>query len=287
LPAPEHPMLSLFAFHSPTTVFSDHLTSFTGDFYMIALKKINEGTMLYGRTAYDHQNGTMSFIKPGQLVELKNVEFEESGFAIAFHKDFILGHPLFTEIKNYGFFDYEVNEALHLSEKEEQIMWELYYKIEMEYNNNQDEFSKTIIIAHIDTIMKYANRYYKRQFLNRSVNFGQLLSKFNAIFYQLLSVKEGNAFPTVNEIASQLNMSSRYLSDLLKRETGKTAIEHIQIGLIDEAKNLLLSSDASISETAYKLGFEYHTYFSRLFKKRIGLSPSEYRKKFLNQINRG
>ncbi|MEM6844935.1 MAG: helix-turn-helix transcriptional regulator [Bacteroidota bacterium] len=280
LPSPEHPLLGLFSFHSPTTVFSDHLSSFTGDFYLIGLKKIRAGKMFYGRTTYDHQNGTMSFIKPGQVVELKDVEWEESGFVIAFHKDFLLGHSLCAAIRNYGFFDYEVDEALHISEKEERLMWELYHKIEQEYSNNQDEFSQSIMATHIDAILKYANRYYKRQFRNRSNFTSHLLSQFNTILYQKLTNCESD-LPTVNDMADQLHLSPRYLSDLLKYETGKTAIEHIHMGLIDEAKHLLLKSDTNISETAYKLGFEHPTYFSRLFKQKVGMSPKEFRKRHI------
>jgi AraC-like DNA-binding protein len=281
LPPPEHPLLGIFSFQRPTTVFSEHLSSFTGDFYLIGLKKIKSGRMLYGRTSYDHQNGTMSFIKPGQLVELKDVEWEESGFVIAFQKDFALSYHLYSLIQNYGFFDYEVNEALHISEKEEQVMWDLYRKIELEYHNNQDEFSQSIIITHIDAILQYANRFYKRQFLHRSHLSTQMLSKFNEILYQKLTTYEVE-LPTVKEIADRLNISPRYLSDLLKHETGKTAIEHIHIALIDEAKNILLKSDTNISETAYKLGFEHPTYFSRLFKQKVGMSPKEFRKKHIN-----
>jgi AraC-like DNA-binding protein len=279
LPAPEHPLFSLFAFHAPTTAFSDHLASFTADFYVVALKKIRAGIMLYGRTPYDHQNGTMYFMKPGQFIELKNVEFEERGFVIAFHKDFILDHPLFNEIRNYGFFEYDANEALHISEKEEKIMWQLYQKIEQEYSNNQDEYSRGIMISHIEAILKYANRYYNRQFLNRTTASGHWVSKFKDILYQRLATYDTTGLPTVNDIASQLNISPRYLSDLLKHETGKTAIEHIHMALIDEAKNLLLGSNARISEIAYKLGFEHPTYFSRLFKQKTGVSPKEFRRK--------
>lgn len=241
--------------------------------------------LLYGRTKYDHQNGTMSFIKPGQSVELKNIQLEESGFVICFHKDFVNGHRLHSDIKKYGYFDYRVNEALHLSPKEEQVMKELYRKIEIEYFNNQDEFSKEIILTHIDSMLKYAQRFYKRQFINRTDHSSRLLSEFNEILTEHFESRqlEENGLPTVQHAADQLHISPRYLSDLLKVETGKTAIEHIHIRLIDEAKNLLLSSDDSITQTAYKLGFEHAPYFSRLFKKKTGFSPTEYRKKhFLN-----
>jgi AraC-like DNA-binding protein len=223
----------------------------------------------------------MSFIKPGQLVELKNIEFEEKGFVISFHSDFIKGHTLYEEIKKYGFFDYEVNEALHLSPNEEKIMYELYRKIEIEYFNNPDEFSSEIMLAHISSMLKYAQRFYKRQFINRTEASGKILTRFNKVLSEYFESGqiEIKGLPIVNKIAEDLNISPRYMSDLLKVQTGKTAIEHIHIYLINEAKNLLIGSEISISETAYKLGFEYAPYFSRLFKKKVGLSPKEFRKK--------
>lgn len=278
LPPLEHPLLSVFSFDSPLTAFSEHLDSFTCDFYLVAFKKIKDGVMLYGRSKYDHQNGTMSFTRPGQRIELKNVEFEKKGFVIIFHQDYILSEPIFDEINDYGFFDYDINEALHISEKEETIMWDLFQKLEMEYQTNQDECSKPIILSHILSILRYANRYYKRQFRDRHTVSSNLLSKFNKILKSKLE-SEANILPSVNEIAQSMGLSSNYLSDLLKSETGKTTIEHIHIAIINKAKNLLLSSDYSISETAYSLGFEHPSYFSRLFKKQTGLSPKEYRQK--------
>ncbi|WP_285059726.1 helix-turn-helix domain-containing protein [Pedobacter ginsengisoli] len=281
LPAPENPLLSLVQCHNSCTI---GVTEFTTDFYMIGFKKLRSGTFLYGRTKYDHENGSMSFVKPRQVIEMKNLEFEEDGFLIYIHEDLLNGHPLHNEIRKYGYFDYEANEALHLSPKEEQIIWELYHKIETEYYNNQDEYSRDIIIGHLDSILKYSQRFYKRQFINRTDLSGKMVSRFNDILSVYLD-KGGlqtKGLPTVHFMADQLNISARYLSDLLKQETGKTAIELIHIFLISEAKNLLKGSDQNIAETAYTLGFENLPYFSRLFKKEVGLSPNQFKKQALN-----
>ncbi len=239
---------------------------------------------MYGRTKYDHDNGSMSFIKPRQVVEFKNLQFDEDGFLIFIHEDFLNGHFLYSEIKKYAYFDYETNEALHLSPKEELIVWDLFNKIDTEYNNNPDEYSRDIMLTHIDSILKYAQRFYKRQFINRTALSSKMVTKFNEALagYFLKSNLVTKGLPTVNYIAQQLNLSPRYLSDLLKQETGKTAMDLIHIYLVSEAKNLLKVADQSVSEIAYTLGFENLPYFSRLFKKEVGLSPNQYKKQVLN-----
>lgn len=279
-PLPEHPMISLLTCQELSTCSWGN-SKFTADFYMIALKKIKSGTFLYGKTKYDHDNGSMSFVKPRQVLEINNVELSEKAFVIYVHEDYLLGHPMHDEIKKYGYFDYEINEALHLSPSEELIMWELYEKIGVEYRNNQDEFSKDIILAHFDSILKYAQRFYKRQFINRTQLSGGTVSRFQKILRMYFESGKIQQFglPSVHAIAGELHTSARYLSDLLKQETGKTALEHIHIFLIDEAKNLLLGTDKTVAETAYQLGFENPPYFSRLFKKEVGLTPVEFRLK--------
>jgi AraC family transcriptional activator of pobA len=279
MPAPEHPLITVYRCDKVCTLGD---REFTTDFYMIGIKKLKSGTFLYGRTKYDHDNGSMSFVKPRQIVEFKNLEFDEDGLLMFIHEDFFNGHPLRTEIEKYGFFDYEANEALHLSPREEQIIWDLSLKIQSEYNNNTDEFSRDIILTHIDSILKYSQRFYKRQFINRAELSGKMVSRFNEALtmYSRNGLSEG--LPSVGALASQLNLSPRYLSDLLKQETGKTAIELIHIYLIKEAKNRLVADDQSVSEIAYDLGFENLPYFSRLFKKETGLSPNQFKKRQLN-----
>lgn len=276
-PGPENPLLSLLRC-SQTCSFGN--TEYTSDFFMIGFKKLKSGQIMYGRTKYDHDSGSMSFFKPRQVIEMRNVALEDSGFAIYFHEDYLNGHPLHHEIKKYSFFEYESNEALHLSPKEESIIWDLYQKIEIEYNNNPDEYSRDIILTHIDSILKYSLRFYKRQFINRTDLSGKVISKFNerlSSYFNNGSL-QNKGLPTVKFMASELNMSSRYLSDLLKQETGKTAIELIHIFLISEAKNMLIEAEQSVSEIAYALGFDNLPYFSRLFKKEVGVSPNQFKK---------
>ena len=278
---PENPLISVMTCGGRC---SSNDISYTSDFYMIGFKKMKSGVIQYGKTKYDHDRGSMSFIKPRQIVSLKDVELEESGFLISFHEDFLHGHILHDEIKKYSFFEYETNEALHLSPAEEKIIWDLYQKIETEYYNNQDEYSRVIMLTHIDSILKYSQRFYKRQFIARKPLSGTTVSKFNNIItsYFEKGVMKDKGLPTVNFIASELHLSARYLSDLLKQETGKTAIELIHLFLISEAKNLLTGTDHSISEIAWKLGFENPPYFSRLFKKETGMSPNEFKNHGIN-----
>jgi len=281
LPLPEHPMLGLLRLDGDIKINN---TEYTSDFYLIGLKKVKSGYVLYGRTKFDHETGSMIFIKPRQVVEMRNLEFEEDGYILVFHEDFLTGHSLHEDIQRYAFFDYETNEALHLAPKEEKIIWNIFYTIEQEYNNSEDEFSKEIILAGINSMLKYAERFYKRQFINRKQLSGKTVTGFNKILKQY--IKDGslndNGLPSVGDLANRLNISSRYLTDLLKIETGKTAIELIHVALIGEAKDRLRKKDKSISEIAYDLGFENMSYFSRLFKKETGMLPTSYKNQFVN-----
>ncbi|WP_214073844.1 AraC family transcriptional regulator [Mucilaginibacter sp. dw_454] len=280
-PMPENPLFSVYRC-TKTCMLGGR--EFTSDFYMIGFKKLKSGMVMYGRTKYDHDNGSMIFVKPRQIIEFQSVEFEEDAFIIFIHEDFLNGHALHNEMAKYAFFDYEANEALHLSPKEEEIVWDLFFKIDAEYRSNTDEYSRDIILAHIDSMLKYSQRFYKRQFINRADLSGKTVSKFNdalaAYFKKGLLVTQG--LPTVAALASQLNLSSRYLSDLLKQETGKTAMELIHIYLVSEAKNRLMQNDQNVSEIAYELGFENLPYFSRLFKKETGISPNQFKKQLMN-----
>ncbi|MDO6820870.1 AraC family transcriptional regulator [Zobellia sp. 1_MG-2023] len=285
LPRPEHPMLSVF--NSKGDGFlpcpRESSPAITNDCYSISFKKFVKGELNYGRTKYDFTNGALICIAPRQVLQWdSSVVFEQKGFSINFHEDFIKGTELAQQIKNYGFFSYSVNEALHLSPKEEMQIELLVENIEMEYQNNQDAFSKEIIVSQLSTLLKYANRFYERQFLNRKELSNNLLEKFNAQIAAYLESGQlqEKGIPSIEQIADKMLVSQRYLSDTLKKETGKTTTEHLHLHLIDEAKNILLQPNKSIAEVAYELGFEYPPYFSRLFKKKQGISPTEYREKY-------
>jgi len=278
---PLHPLFSIYRCDHMCTIGD---REFTSDFYMIGFKKIISGHILYGRTKFDHESGLMLFFKPRQIIQMKNLELDKDGFLMFIHEDYLNGHTLHDDIKKYRYFDYEVNEALHLSPNEEKSTWDLYGKIETEYNNNQDEYSRELILANIDLLLKYCQRFYKRQFINRKEISGKTVTKFNNEIAQYVESGQLGAkgLPSVHDMAERLNISTGYLSDVLKQESGKTALEHIHIYLISEAKNQLRGEDKSVSEIAYALGFENLSYFSRLFKKEVGISPNTFKKQLLN-----
>ena len=281
-PPPENPLFSLNLISESNNALKN--MEITCDFYIICLKKLKSGVILYGKTKYDHDMGSMFFMKPRQSLTVQDVQLKDNGFAIHVHEDFLMGHPLFTEIKRYNYFDYEINEALHVSPREEKILWSLFHKMETEYHNNPDEFSKSIILSHLDSILKYAQRFYKRQFIDRKPLTGITVTKFNECLNVYFEKGEAGekGLPNVNYMASQLHLSPKYLSDLLKQETGKTALELIHLYMISEAKNMLAAGDRSISEIAFQLGFENPPYFSRLFKKEVGMSPKEFKSHLQN-----
>lgn len=277
-PPPEHPLISLNQLHGPTALKD---IEFTADCYVICFKRAKSGELWYGKTKYDHNTGHMFFTRPRQAIVVHQLKLAETGFVIHLHEDFLLGHPLFTEIKKYSFFDYETHEALHVSPREKEIMWSLYHKVEREYHDNPDEFSKSIILSHLDSMLKYAQRFYKRQFIDRKPIVGKTVSKFNDILSAYFERGE-KGLPTVTSMASQLDVSPKYLSDLLKQETGKTALELIHLRIVSEAKNMLVDGEKTVSEIAYMLGFENPPYFSRLFKKEVGMSPTEFQTQLRN-----
>ncbi|GJM60586.1 helix-turn-helix domain-containing protein [Persicobacter diffluens] len=285
LPRPEHPMFSMYTALGEGFLPCPKESSppITNDCYSISFKRFVAGDLNYGRTKYDFTDGALFFIAPRQVLQWdSSAVFDQKGFSINFHEDFLKGTELAAQIRKYGFFSYSVNEALHLSPKEERQIELIIENMELEYHNNPDSFSKEIIIAHLSTLLKYAQRFYERQFNSRTELSNDLLDRFNqalATYFDSGRVQE-EGIPGIEQIAEELSVSQRYLSDTLKKETGKTTTEHLQLYLIEEAKNILLDPGKTVAEVAYELGFEYPPYFSRLFKKKEGMSPTEYREKY-------
>ena len=279
---PKHPLVSVIH-HKQVQVRPEfHNVRCTLGMYYISCKSHVEGSLKYGRNSYDFQEGSMLFVKPEQVLTYDGHDESTSpdnGWALLFHPDLIRKSELGKTIEDYSFFSYDVTEALHLSEEEKRSLNELIIKIEKEYNQNIDRHSQKLIISNIELLLDYCTRYYDRQFYTRTNLNKDVLTKFETLLKDYYSNDNqlSLGIPSVNYCGKELNISPKYLSDLLKKETGKNAKHHIDDFLINKAKNRLLSSTDSISQVAYDLGFEYHQHFSKLFKLKTGLSPSEYR----------
>jgi len=280
--APEHPLFSITFGHKSDGGIDDIV--FTSDFYIISFQKFISGSITYGKKEFDHERGKMIFFKPNQTVTFKNVKSDDDCFLIMIKEDFLAGTNIHKEIQDYSYFEYETNEALYLTPSEEDLIWNLVNVMHKEAYNNTDDYSKSILLSHLGTLLKYAQRFYTRQFINRIDIIGAYASRFQQLIDDYYEKKEfqNNGLPTVGYMADRLNISPRYLSDILKQETGKTAIELIHIYLVKEAKNLLKEGKMNISEISFSLGFENANYFSRLFKKEVGVPPNIYRNEALN-----
>ena len=280
--APEHPLFSI-SFGNKEECGGDDI-EFSSNFYMVSFQNLESGNIKHGKTKFDHDQGKLLFIKPRQTITFKNIKLKDECFLILIHEDFLAGAALHHEIKKYGYFDYETNEALYLSPSEEELIWNLVKVMNKEYRNNTDDLTRTILISHLDTLLKYAQRFYRRQFNNRIELTGSSATKFNELLQSYFKTKKAqeSGLPTVTFMAEKFNFSSRYLSDVLKQETGKTALELIHLYIVNEAKHLLKEGHMNISEISHSLGFEHPSYFSRLFKKEAGVSPHYFRDQFLN-----
>lgn len=273
-----HPLVSVIDMSKSNRV--THMLHSFG-FYAIYLKDVKCGDLIYGRNYYDYQEGTLVCIAPGQVlgVEDNGEYFQPKGWALLFHPDLIRGTSLGRNMKDYTFFSYEVNEALHLSEQERVVVIDCLHKIELELNHSIDKHSRTLITSNIELLLNYCKRFYDRQFITREHINKDVIVRFENLLGDYFSSDEPQniGLPTVGYCADKLNLSANYLGDLIKKETGKSALEHIQLKLIDTAKDMVYDTSKSVSEIAYELGFKYPQHFSRLFKKRVGVSPNEYR----------
>ena len=279
--SPLNPLITIID-HSKTTSNSEtNNQKLVLDFYNISIKKSFKGQLLYGKNKYDFDEGTMSFLAPNQVITIdNNDERNNIGWSLLFHPDLIRNYPLAKIIKNYGFFSYEVNEALHLSDEEEKIIENSIQNIQKEINGRLDNFSQDVIVSNIELLLSYCNRFYSRQFITRKMATDDLLINFENLLESYFSDKSDAKLPTVEIVASELKVSSAYLSDMLRSITGQNTQQHIHDKLIEKAKEILTTTNLSISQIAYQLGFEYPQSFSKLFKAKSGVSPLEYRKSF-------
>lgn len=282
LGAPKHPLITIIR-KWPKIDFDFEKIKLTSELYLISMKgKISGTTFQYGKGSYDFADATLVFLAPKQVASFADPieELDDSGWTIMFHPDLIRRSELGKEIENYSFFNYETNEALHLSDVEKQSLLELVKKIDLELNLNIDKHSQDIIIQNLESILKYSYRYYDRQFFTRTNQNKDLVSKFEQYLQSYFSSSDlsEKGVPSVKQCGEAMNMSGSYLSDLLKIETGRSAKDHISSHLIEKAKTTLLNSNSSISEIAFNLGFDYPQHFSQLFKKKVGMNPTKYRK---------
>ncbi len=249
--------------------------------YAVYLKELNCGEIKYGRSHYDYQEGTLVFIAPGQIMSVQpNVKtFEPKGWALLFHPELIKGTHLGKHIHDYSFFSYDVNEALHLSDKERQMVLDCFSKIEYELKHAIDKHSKTLIASNIELFLNYCTRFYDRQFITRDNAHKGILERFEGLLnhYYESEKPQTKGLPSVAWCASELNLSANYFGDLIKKETGKSAQEYLQSKIIEVAKERIFDKDKSIGELAYELGFKYPQHFTRLFKQHVGHTPVEYR----------
>lgn len=250
-------------------------------FYTIFLKEVKCGDLVYGRHTYDYQEGTLVFIGAGQVAGVKsNGEmYQPKGYALVFHPDLIYGTSLGKHIQDYHFFGYQSNEALHLSDRERKIILDCFSKIEYELERSIDKHSKKLIVSNIELFLNYCERFYDRQFITREKPHQGALQKFETLLKDYFQTDKPQQFglPSVAYFAGELHLSASYFGDLIKKETGKTAQEYIQEKVIDLAKERIFDIDKSIAEVAYHLGFKYPQHFTRLFKQKTGISPTEYR----------
>lgn len=282
LPKPLHPLISLVDTSAIMIDLSNMPNPHVLHFYKIAYRAKLSGKVRYGQGYYDFDEGGLLFAGPNQVIGSHDDNGDNSGYTLLIHPDFLLGYPLIKKIKQYGFFSYAANEALHLSDKEKETIIALFKIIEEELNSRIDDFSQDVIISQIDLLLNYANRFYKRQFITRKAVSNDLLQRLEEItnnyFNSETSLQQG--LPTVQYLAEQLHLSPSYLSDMLRSLTGQNAQQHIHHMLIEKAKEKLSTTGLTVSEIAYELGFEHPQSFSKLFKTKTKLSPLEFRQSF-------
>jgi AraC family transcriptional regulator, transcriptional activator of pobA len=274
----DHPLISILDLSKAKPMPAK---TFHFGLYAIYLKELKCGELKYGRNHYDYQEGSLVFVAPGQVLGVEpNVKtFVAKGWALLFHPDLIKGTDLGKHIHNYSFFAYHVNEALHMSEQERGVIVECFRKIEMELKQSIDKHSKKLIVSNIELLLDYCVRFYDRQFITRDHAHSDLLEKFESLLHEYLhsALPQETGIPVVSYFAEKLHLSTNYFSDLLRKETGRSAKDYITDKLIDVAKEKMYQPGKSVSEIAYELGFKYPQHFTRFFKQHVGQTPNEYR----------
>ncbi|ANQ51992.2 helix-turn-helix transcriptional regulator [Flammeovirga yaeyamensis] len=280
LPAPTHPLMTIIDGKDIEVTQKMIGMKWSSDLFYIALKDKSCG-MQYGRNTYDFEEGVLIFVAPHQVIsateEIKKGDTD--GWLLFFHPDLFIGTELGDKIDQYSFFSYDANEALHLSDQERQMLMLVIDNLKAEMNNRIDNHSQNVMISNLELLLTYSSRYYERQFNTRKNHHSSVVTQVDKLLKKYYD--EGNftltGMPNVQYFADEVNLSSNYLSDLLKKETGRSAKDHINDFVIDKAKHILLGTDSSISEVAYNLGFNYPHYFSRLFKNKTGMTPNQFR----------
>ena len=283
LPKPEHPLISLVDYSLIKITRENESISWSMNFYSISIKRASNAKFKYGQQEYDFDEGVMFFIAPGQVLTVSiDAVSEHTGWMLLIHPDFLWNTTLAKSIKRYDFFDYSVNEALFLSDKEESIINNVVQNIKQEYHSNIDKFSQNIIISNIEALLNYAERFYQRQFITRKISNHQILNRLEEFLDDYFNSDEilKTGLPTVQLVAEKLNVSSTYLTNLLRVITGQNTQQHIHNKLIEKAKEKLSTTNLSVSEIAYELGFEHSQSFSKLFKAKTALSPIQFRQSF-------
>lgn len=273
-----HPLVSVLDQSKSSSILEKQYRS---EIYIIFLKEAKSGRLKYGRNHYDYQDSTLLFIAPGQVFghTESSEPLQPSGWVLLFHPDFIRGTSLGRNIKNYHFFSYDVNEALHLSERERRILLESFNKIRYELEHPIDKHSRSLIVSNIELLLNYCVRFYDRQFITRDTIHKDILVKFETLLDEYFESDKPQmlGLPSVSYCAGEINLSAKYFGDLIKKQTGKSAQEYIQQRIIEIAKEKILDPSKSISEVSYEIGFKYPQHFTRLFKQHVGQSPVEYR----------
>ncbi|WP_343556242.1 helix-turn-helix transcriptional regulator [Sphingobacterium sp.] len=274
---PTHPLVSVVRLDDIAVENSDDIKTIVYNFYTVYLKKNFDGKIKYGQQYYDFDNGIMTFFAPKQMLSVETGSSQKTeGWMLVFHPDFIQNYGLAKRIREYGFFSYATNEALHLSDREEAVITSLVLNLQQEIETMIDGYTQDLVVSHIELLLNYCNRFYNRQFITRKKASDDLFLKFENLLIAYFQ-HEIAGLPTVQYFSEKLSVSPHYLNDMLKNLTGQTTQPHIQHQLIEKAKELLSMTNLSVSEISYQLGFEYPQSFSKLFKKKTDITPTKFK----------